>query len=63
MIKVEFYLFVLTQELKEKKAVAPSDLTRPLEHHTLENLSYVAAKSYHKKGETVRDEARAASRI
>ena len=43
--------------------MAPPDFTRPLERHTLENLSYAAAEIYHKKGETVGDEARAVSSI
>ena len=61
MIKVEVKF--LTQELKEKNTTVPPDLTRPLERHTLENLSYAAAEIYHKKGETVGDEARASSSI
>ena len=43
--------------------MAPPDFTRPLERHTLENLSYAAAEIYHKKGETVGDEGRTASSI
>ena len=44
---------LITQEIKEKGEPAPPELTRPMDHRSVENLSYAAADMHHKNKQTV----------
>ena len=50
MMKILSYMYLTKQE---KGEMPPAQLTRPLDRHTVENLSYAAADMYYKNKQKV----------